>query len=85
MHFSYIQDSGCTGLRVASANYRTEVAGILIARGAIVDWNIARSIENLSVHIKFFDSKINHSYFLIAFASQSLPLLLATNHKLISC
>ena len=37
MHFSYIQDSGCTALRIASEKGHTEVAGVLIARGAVVD------------------------------------------------
>ena len=37
-HFSYIQDSGSTALRVASAAGHSEVAGVLIARGAVVDY-----------------------------------------------
>ena len=38
MHFSYIQDSGSTALRIASVEGHTEVAGVLIARGAVVDY-----------------------------------------------
>ena len=38
MHFSYIQDAGATALRVASVHGHTEVAGVLIARGAVVDY-----------------------------------------------
>jgi hypothetical protein len=38
MHFSYIQTLGSTALRVASAYGCTEVAGVLIARGAVVDY-----------------------------------------------
>ena len=38
MYFSYIQDAGYTALRVASFNGHTEVAGVLISRGAAVDY-----------------------------------------------
>jgi hypothetical protein len=38
MHFSYIQTLGSTALRVASVRGHTEVAGVLIARGAVVDY-----------------------------------------------
>ena len=38
MHFSYIQDAGCTALRVASADGHREVVAVLIARGATVDY-----------------------------------------------
>ena len=38
MYFSYIQDAGFTALRVASAHGRTEVARVLIARGASLDY-----------------------------------------------
>ena len=38
MHLSYIQTLGSTALRAASAEDHTEVAGVLIARGAVVDY-----------------------------------------------
>ena len=38
MYFSYIQKYGSTALTVASANGQTEVAGVLTARGAVVDY-----------------------------------------------
>ena len=38
MYFSYIQDAGSTALRIASVEGHTEVAGVLIARGAAVDY-----------------------------------------------
>ena len=38
MYFSYIQDAGATALRVASADGQTEVARVLISRGASVDY-----------------------------------------------
>ena len=38
MYFSYIQDAGSTALRVASASGQTEVARVLIARGASLDY-----------------------------------------------
>ena len=38
MYFSYIQDAGYTALRVACAFGQAEVAGVLIARGAVVDY-----------------------------------------------
>ena len=38
MYFSYIQDAGYTALRIASVKGHTEVAGVLIARGAAVDY-----------------------------------------------
>ena len=38
MYFSYIQDGGYTALRIASVEGHTEVAGVLIARGAVVDY-----------------------------------------------
>ena len=38
MYFSYIQDAGCTALRVASAYGQTDVARVLIARGASLDY-----------------------------------------------
>ena len=37
MYFSYIQTLGSTALRVASVNGQTEVARVLIARGASLD------------------------------------------------
>ena len=38
MHFSYIQDHSSSALMVTSAAGHTEVAGVLIARGAVVDF-----------------------------------------------
>ena len=38
MNFSYFQDGDCTALRVASFCGQAEVAGVLIARGAAVDY-----------------------------------------------
>ena len=38
MHFSYIQDTCASALIVACEYGHTEVAGILIARGAVVDF-----------------------------------------------
>ena len=38
MYFSYIQDKGFTALRVASVEGQTEVAHVLIARGASLDY-----------------------------------------------
>ena len=38
MHFSYIQDHGSSALIIASEYGHTEVAGVLIARGAVVDF-----------------------------------------------
>ena len=38
MYFSYIQEHCSTALIVASENGQSEVAAVLIARGAIVDY-----------------------------------------------
>ena len=38
MHFSYIQELGISALMIASEYGHTEVAGVLIARGAVVDY-----------------------------------------------
>ena len=38
MYLSYIQTLGSTALRVACASGQAEVAGVLIARGAAVDY-----------------------------------------------
>ena len=38
MYFSYIQDNDSTALRVASVHGQTEVARVLIARGASLDY-----------------------------------------------
>ncbi len=38
MHFSYIQDTGASALIVACERGHTEVAGVLIARDAVVDF-----------------------------------------------
>ena len=38
MHFSYIQEVGFSALMIASEKGHTEVAGVLIARGAVVDY-----------------------------------------------
>ena len=38
MHFSHIQDHGSSALMVACEKGHTEVAGVLIARGAVVDF-----------------------------------------------
>ena len=38
MYFSYIQDKGFTALHVASAAGQTDVAHVLIARGASLDY-----------------------------------------------
>ena len=38
MHFSYIQEHGSTALIVASQCGHSEVAAVLIARGATVDY-----------------------------------------------
>ena len=38
MYFSYIQTLGSTALRVASVHGQTEVARVLISRGASVDY-----------------------------------------------